>query len=96
MPFGTAVLRPRETRKGPKTPSQEKVYEGVLLGFVENMKGYRVLHPDQTIHEESFNFCSFSEGNFPRRAARTTRENKEPETEIFYPTRERRMEKIRL
>jgi len=67
MPFGTAVsvFLPKETRRGPKTPSQQKAYEGVLIGFAEGMKGYRVLDSDNRIHEESFNFCSFSENVFP-------------------------------
>ena len=89
MPFGTAVsvFLPKETRRGPKTPSQQKAYEGVLIGFAEGMKGYRVLDSDNRIHEESFNFCSFSENVFPGHLDGVVPKDAS-ETQSFYPRKE--------
>ena len=49
------------------------------------MKGYRVLHPEHGVREESFNFCSFQEGYFPHKMRDYFHD--ETETKTFFPTK---------
>jgi len=68
--FGTQVTCyiPKEKREGGKTPGQEKNFDGVLVGYVNNMRGYRVWDiKKKKIREVSYNFTVISEiENFGR------------------------------
>ena len=66
--FGTQVTCyiPKEKREGGKTPGQEKFFDGVLVGYVNNMRGYRVWDiKRKKIREISYNFTVISEGFSP-------------------------------
>ena len=56
----------RKKRRG-ETPGQENFFDGVL-GYVNNMRGYRVWDiKKKKIREISYNFTVISEGFFPFR-----------------------------
>ena len=66
--FGTHVtcFIPSQQGEGGKTPGQKKFFEGVVIGYVEGMKAYRVWDIKQKkIKEVSFYFSVVSEGYFP-------------------------------
>src|ERR1700710_464721 len=67
--FGTQVtcFIPPERRET-KTPSQAKSFEGVIVGYVENSRAYRVWDLEKRkLREVSFYFSVISEGFFPFR-----------------------------
>jgi hypothetical protein len=88
--FGTQVTFyiPPERRKEQKTPGQKKAADGVILGYTEDSRCYRVWDIDnRKIRDISFNFCVISEGFFPFRSRRVrVSEKKEEEPLSFFPT----------
>ena len=66
--FGTQATcyLPPERREGGKGPGQGKTFNGVIIGYVEDMSAYRVFDlGKRKVREVSFNFCVISEGFYP-------------------------------
>ena len=89
MRFGTkvTVFKPKETRKGHKTPGQQKAYDAVMIGYIQGMRGYRVFDLEERKPKEaSFNFCSFEEGRYPYKEKHFEEEEDCEQPVDFYPT----------
>ena len=68
--FGTQVncYIPPPRREGGKTPGQEKCIDGVIVGYGNNMRAYRVYDlKERKFREVSFYFSIISEGFYPRK-----------------------------
>ena len=66
--FGTQVtcFIPPENRAGRKTPGQAKSFDGIVLGYVDDMYGYRVWDiSERKTREVSFFHSVVHEGFFP-------------------------------
>ena len=88
--FGTQVTccKPKETRDDQKGPGQAKVFDGILLGYVQDMRAYRVWDiKKKKVKEISYNFTVVSEGFYPFRN-QVFRGIRDLEPATFFPTKE--------
>ena len=73
--FGTQATCyvPPPRREGKKTPGQKKYFDGVVVGYVKDMRAYKIWDLQaRKIREVSFNFSVISEGVFPFREKKIT------------------------
>jgi len=87
--FGTQATCyiPRERREGKKTPGQDKTFDGVVVGYVSDMRAYRIWDIEKRkVREISYNFAVISEGYFPFRDRKTWPEVQEKIPVHFFPT----------
>ena len=68
MAFGTAATCyiPVQRREGGKEPGQRRAFNGVVMGYADNMPAYRIWDlTDRKIRLVSFNFTICHEGYYP-------------------------------
>ena len=96
--FGTQAtcFLPPAKMEGGKGPGQKKSFDGVIVGYSENMAAYRVfdIHA-QKIKEISFAFVVLSEGFYPFKEKKNWPEEGEEQPFLFFPTFDTLLEKTR-
>jgi hypothetical protein len=93
--FGTQLtcFLPKERRPDHKGPSQSKSFDGVMLGYAQDCRAYRVWDIEaRKVREVSFHFCVISEGFFPFRKQTNWPEEKDQPV-FFFPTLETALDK---
>ena len=86
--FGTQAtcFIPPARREGKKTPGQKKSFDGVVVGFVNDMRAYKIWDLEKRkIREVSFNFAVISEGAFPSETKRIGPQATENYLFVFSP-----------
>jgi len=87
--FGTQThaFIPQGAREGRKTPGQKKHIEGVIIGYAEDSRAYRVWDIEaRKAREISFYFCVISEGFFPLKEKKHLPFEREEAPTSFFPT----------